>query len=726
MNHQITNHNNYQSTNGNITINNHTTFNHDGGVEATSTGASASSKTASPENDDNKESNAIPPVVRKEVLVDNQKRVILPNSFIPLVKKEITLAYAAEWICYLPFLSTKYEHAHPVYQEEDYKRDMKDIMTAIWDKCYQYGEDAFEELVIKNHSGILYNSNPLTKMEDVAAMYEGKGSDGENDPDPFHLAKQAYERIHSQTSASSPFMRDTVFRGIVNIGGSKFDPKWTIEQFPKDRKANNFNAHRMVSIAGKGVQAKKKIFNSISYGSAEIGLALIKPNLYHSQEQESSKAAKRAKTMRENRWFVPTDWNKFGKGRVYITVSKDRYAPLSSLLETPDMKQLRSAVSELELHQCAVRFIDKARSEGKSLDQVLDLVKTYFKSENGDCNPPSESPGVEKRGMSEMDEIEIFKGIGMSPSFAPSNLNQWMQPHPQMPPHHQHQIPMQPHPQMPPHHQHQIPRFQPVQEYNNCGPPVSDQYHFRPSQQQQQLFNPYQNHQLPSLPPYQNQPPSQQYPHNPQPPITQPGNIPQGDVRSNKHDNHDVQHAPFTRPDNGNNPYDPVPPVNHPSHTPFTQAGNIPSQGDESEVESEVNPFDIFGKQASQINHEATNGGNGGAASSGNGDITDTTDDDQKKESDDEYEVAQIIAKDHVKGKYLIEWVEDYDGEHGEDRYTWEPTFNIKDKQLVESFESTWKDMACGVRFTFHREKITMFSYKPHYFFLFTLRNNEL
>ena len=74
---------------------------------------------------------------------------------------------------------------------------------------------------------------------------------------------------------------------------------------------------------------------------------------------------------------------------------------------------------------------------------------------------------------------------------------------------------MQPHPQMPPHHQHQIPRFQPVQEYNNCGPPVSDQYHFRPSQQQQQLFNPYQNHQLPSLPPYQNQHPSQQYPHTP-------------------------------------------------------------------------------------------------------------------------------------------------------------------------------------------------------------------
>ena len=361
---QITNHNNYRSE-GNITVNNHTTFNLDDSVEATSTGASASSKTASPENDDKKESNAIPPVVRKEVLVDNQKRVILPNMFIPLVKKEITLAYAAEWICYLPFLSTEYEHAHPVYQEEDYKRDMKDIMTAIWDKCYQYGEDAFEELVIKNHSGILYNSNPLTKMEDVAAMYEGKGSDGENDPDPFHLAKQAYERIHSQTSASSPFMRDTVFRGIVNIGGSKFDPKWTIEQFPKDRKANNFNAHRMVSIAGKGVQAKKKIFNSISYGSAEIGLALIKPN-YHSQEQESSKAAKRAKTMRENRWFVPTDWNKFGKGRVYITVSKDRYAPLSSLLETPDMKPLRSAVSELELHQYAVRFIDKARSEGKS------------------------------------------------------------------------------------------------------------------------------------------------------------------------------------------------------------------------------------------------------------------------------------------------------------------------------------------------------------------------
>eukprot|EP00956_Cyclotella_meneghiniana_P003496 scaffold4277_cov64-Cyclotella_meneghiniana.AAC.1 len=634
MNHQITNHNNYQS-NGNITVNNHTTFNHDGGVKATSTGASASSKTASPENDDNKESNAIPPVVRKEVLVDNQKRVILPNLFIPLVKKEITLAYAAEWICYLPFLSTKYEHAHPVYQEEEYKRDMKDIMTAIWDKCYQYGEDALEELVIKNHSGFLYNSKPLTKMEDVAAMYEGKG--------------------------------------------------------------------------------------------AEIGLALSKPN-YHSQEQgpsKSSKAAKRAKTMREDRWFVPTDWNKFGKGRVYVTVSKDRYAPLSSLLKTPDMKQLRSAVSELELHQCAVRFIDKARSEGKSLDQVLDLVKTYFESENGDCNAPSESPGVEMRGMPELDEFQFFKGLVMSPTFAPSNPNQWMQPHPQMPPHHQHQIPM----------------FQPVQEYN-CGPPVSDQYHYHPTQQQQ-LSNPYQNRQPPRLPPYQNQHPSMPCNHPPQPLFTQPGNISQGDVRSNIHDNHDVQHAPFTQPGNGNNPYDPVPPVNHPSHTPFTQAGNIPSQGfgnqalqnhthynnqkalsaqPESEVESEVNPFDIFGNQALRNDH--------GAASGGNGDITDGIDDtqddtkddkqkksddeyaveqiiakgytqddtkdDKQKKSDDEYAVEQIIAKDHVKGKYLIEWFEDYEGEHGEDRYTWEPTNNITDKQLVKSFESTWEDMARG------------------------------
>ena len=61
---QITNHNNYQSE-GNITVNNHTTFNLDDSVEATSTGAFASPKTASPENVDNKESNAIPPVVQK-------------------------------------------------------------------------------------------------------------------------------------------------------------------------------------------------------------------------------------------------------------------------------------------------------------------------------------------------------------------------------------------------------------------------------------------------------------------------------------------------------------------------------------------------------------------------------------------------------------------------------------------------------------------------------------
>jgi len=61
---QITNHNNYQSE-GNITVNNHTTFNLDGSDETTSTGAFASPKTASPESDDNKESNAIPPVVQK-------------------------------------------------------------------------------------------------------------------------------------------------------------------------------------------------------------------------------------------------------------------------------------------------------------------------------------------------------------------------------------------------------------------------------------------------------------------------------------------------------------------------------------------------------------------------------------------------------------------------------------------------------------------------------------
>lgn len=53
MMNQITNHNNYRSE-GNITVNNHTTFNREGGVETTSTGASTPPKTASPENDDNK------------------------------------------------------------------------------------------------------------------------------------------------------------------------------------------------------------------------------------------------------------------------------------------------------------------------------------------------------------------------------------------------------------------------------------------------------------------------------------------------------------------------------------------------------------------------------------------------------------------------------------------------------------------------------------------------
>ena len=115
----------------------------------------------------------------------------------------------------------------------------------------------------------------MTKIEDVAAMYKGNGPDDENDPDPFHLAKRAYV-IHKQVLLLYLCAKQSSKAQGVNIG-SKCDPQWTIEQFPRgDRKQNNFNAHRMVIIiviAGKGVPSKKKKFNcTISYGSAEIGL----------------------------------------------------------------------------------------------------------------------------------------------------------------------------------------------------------------------------------------------------------------------------------------------------------------------------------------------------------------------------------------------------------------------------------------------------------------------
>lgn len=668
--------NNHQS-NGNITFNS----THHDAAKTSSAAAQHTSASESKDNDDkvsndDMESN-LTPVVSKDLSFDVHKRVILPNAFIPTVKKDITLSHAAQWISYLPYMSLKHKDRYPVYQREELKEEMKSVMIGIWNQCYQMGEDAFEDFVIKQHSGLEYNGKPLSNIKEVAAMYEGNGPDAveEESGDPFYLAKLAYDLILSQTGNSSPFMREKIFEEVVKIG-SKCNPSWTIQLFPIDRKALNYNCHRLVTIAGKGAQNKKQKFNSIMYGSAGIGLALTKPKRTEGEESSSvtaksisARSTKRSKTMLTNKWFVPTDWS-INNRKVYVTIKTDTYAPLANLDRTPTMKQARSAVNELCLHQCAVRFINKARSEGKSIDQVLDLIKIYFNSKDGDRISPSKSPD---EGKGNFVGDGLISSLDLSPI---GNSNQWFmdEGHHRMP------------------HQQQF-GFETHRNWSaQYGQPVSSSMAYPIHHQPEQVSHPYRN-----------QPPPLtqcQYPYQPPPPP--PTNLP--------HNHHCPQLPPIAQPDKRHQP--PLAQSDNPQEPPFFQ----------HDIDRGVNPYDLFRSEGTGAlpddrdsartrnfhNHDVKendannslddivpsdheNAAIGNNGPSGKEDVLDN----------ESFQVERILAKDPVKMKYYVEWYEEYDGEYGEARYTWEPVSNV-DPDLAKDFESTYKGMVPLVRFCFY------------------------
>ncbi len=345
--------------------------------------------------------------------VTRDGKVYLPDQLPILKKNETNEDLLKQWLYVLPHISTKSEK----YPEEcipqvsnESINDLKAVLNTLHDLAMKVGRNVAEQHIIKAFKNELYRGRPPKSIDEIKLVLQS------SDRHPVDLAKW----VANTLSFNDHFYRTTLKDELNKEGakGCRVTKPWTFQLSGPNGMTGKDSKPTIPQVATRGFSRTKHRLSSIKYGG-EFCLSFRKPDKKKGQK---------------DKFYVTLSDEKGNHS--YLVVDKTGKPQLEALERTPTLDKLpgllhgdERKLSAMEsLHDMGSSFVEAAKDEGMSLDDIIRIVRKAF-NPNGSIEPEPSEGDYDDRKLSEID-VSPMSRINLSEklSFDQDKTNQFHVP----------------------------------------------------------------------------------------------------------------------------------------------------------------------------------------------------------------------------------------------------------------------------------------------------------
>ena len=319
--------------------------------------------------------------------VTRDGKVYLPDQLPILKKNETNEDLLKQWLYVLPHISTKSEK----YPEEcipqvsnESINDLKAVLNTLHDLALKVGRNVAEQHIIKAFKNELYRGRPPKSIDEIKLVLQS------SDRHPVDLAKW----VANTLSFNDHFYRTTLKDELNKEGakGCRVTKPWTFQLSGPNGTTGKDSKPTILQVATRGFSRTKHRLSSIKYGG-EFCLSFRKPDKKKGQK---------------DKFYVTLSDEKGNHS--YLVVDKTGKPQLEALERTPTLDKLpgllhgdERKLSAMEsLHDMGSSFVEAAKDEGMSLDDIIRIVRKAF-NPNGSIEPEPSEGDYDDRKLSEID-----------------------------------------------------------------------------------------------------------------------------------------------------------------------------------------------------------------------------------------------------------------------------------------------------------------------------------
>ena len=319
--------------------------------------------------------------------VTRDGKVYLPDQLPILKKNETNEDLLKQWLYVLPHISTKSEK----YPEEcipqvsnESINDLKAVLNTLHDLALKVGRNVAEQHIIKAFKSELYRGRPPKSIDEIKLVLQS------SDRHPVDLAKW----VANTLSFNDHFYRTTLKDELNKEGakGCRVTKPWTFQLSGPNGTTGKDSKPTILQVATRGFCRTKHRLSSIKYGG-EFCLSFRKPDKKKGQK---------------DKFYVTLSDEKGNHS--YLVVDKTGKPQLEALERTPTLDKLpgllhgdERKLSAMEsLHDMGSSFVEAAKDEGMSLDDIIRIVRKAF-NPNGSIEPEPSEGDYDDRKLSEID-----------------------------------------------------------------------------------------------------------------------------------------------------------------------------------------------------------------------------------------------------------------------------------------------------------------------------------
>ena len=340
--------------------------------------------------------------------VTRDGRVYLPDQ-LPLLKKNANEDLLKQWLYVLPHISTKSEK----YPEEcipqvsnESINDLKAVLNTLHDLAAKVGRNVAEQHIIKAFKSELYRGRPPKSIDEIKLVLQS------SDRHPVDLAKW----VANTLSFNDHFYRTTLKDELNKEGakGCRVTKPWTFQLSGPNGTTGKDSKPTILQAATRGFSRTKHRLSSIKYGG-EFCLSFRKPDKKKGQK---------------DKFYVTLSDEKGNHS--YLVIDKKGKPQLEALERTPTLDKLpgllhgdERKLSAMEsLHDMGSSFVEAAKDEGMSLDDIIRIVRKAF-NPNGSIEPEPSEGDFDDRKLSEIDVSPMSRiNVSEKLSFDQDETNQ--------------------------------------------------------------------------------------------------------------------------------------------------------------------------------------------------------------------------------------------------------------------------------------------------------------
>jgi hypothetical protein len=340
--------------------------------------------------------------------VTRDGRVYLPDQ-LPLLKKNANEDLLKQWLYVLPHISTKSEK----YPEEcipqvsnESINDLKAVLNTLHDLAVKVGRNVAEQHIIKAFKSELYRGRPPKSIDEIKLVLQS------SDRHPVDLAKW----VANTLSFNDHFYRTTLKDELNKEGakGCRVTKPWTFQLSGPNGTTGKDSKPTILQAATRGFSRTKHRLSSIKYGG-EFCLSFRKPDKKKGQK---------------DKFYVTLSDEKGNHS--YLVIDKKGKPQLEALERTPTLDKLpgllhgdERKLSAMEsLHDMGSSFVEAAKDEGMSLDDIIRIVRKAF-NPNGSIEPEPSEGDFDDRKLSEIDVSPMSRiNVSEKLSFDQDETNQ--------------------------------------------------------------------------------------------------------------------------------------------------------------------------------------------------------------------------------------------------------------------------------------------------------------